>query len=785
MLLALAFLLALPAAAPLHRWCAGKISDATRVAAIAQYNAGISASANVAAERHYRDALALDPRFKEAAINLGVLCMERGALGAAERLFADALRLAMPSHCTGAGAGADADAVASTALRASALNNLANVALLRAQSSSLRKNVGVAAAAAFDRAIATATALFLRAHRVSPSTRVDALYNAGIALHEQRMHDAARAVFLRVLERAPRHRAVQDVNLGKVAIDVVAHDALGVRLQRRARGDRCDDGAVRARCALAVWLADRGEPRAALRAADRAAACAPRDLDALHHVFRLRGELLMWDGAEARAARLVALLDEALGASSSSSPQSWRPLTFDVFSLTLLELEPQWVRRVATALTRTWRRLEPLRRPSPLTPPPLAPFPPPPALRVALSSFNFRDHATASNVRAFLAQHNRSRLDLRCHSHGPNDRSARRRTIERLCGAGFVDTWKLEEAARARRIASDEIDILVDLVVHSHGASHGVAARRPASLVVAAQGYPGTSGASYVDYAIVDRVVVPAERRFSGGWSEKLVHLPTTYQMNSQRWAATSTAPSASVSAPGSRSCSRALLHPRRAAPDAAILCNFNSVRKIEPIAFALWMATLRRTPGAVLWLLRPRDAAGVRRTAPAADGGGVRRLQREAAARGVHPARLIFAPVLTSEAHERRVAACDLFIDTLAYGAHTTAAEVLWRGVPLLTRPALSFASRVSASLLAHVDAEAAALLTTRSSSQYEDVAVRLARGAAALLRPLRARIVAAAPTARAFDSELHARSVERAFRAMWELHKATRSPHHVVVVG
>ena len=250
MLLALAFLLALPAAAPLHRWCAGKISDATRVAAIAQYNAGISASANVAAERHYRDALALDPRFKEAAINLGVLCMERGALGAAERLFADALRLAMPSHCTGAGAGADADA--STALRASALNNLANVALLRAQSSSLRETAGVASATAFDRAIATATALFLRAHRVSPSTRVDALYNAGIALHEQRMHDAARAVFLRVLERAPRHRAVQDVNLGKVAIDVVAHDALGVRLQRRARGDRCDDGAVRARCALDV-----------------------------------------------------------------------------------------------------------------------------------------------------------------------------------------------------------------------------------------------------------------------------------------------------------------------------------------------------------------------------------------------------------------------------------------------------------------------------------------------------------------------------------------------------
>ena len=541
----LAALLVASGAAGAPRWCAS-LRDEQRTAAIVAFNSGVGASSSSASAAAYRAALALDPHFTEAALNLGALAMEAGELDEAERLFSNALRLA-----SSAPAALPCAALrASTAHRASALNNLANVALRRAQASALRRPER------FDREIAAATALFFRAHAVSPATRVDALYNAGVALREQRLHDDARSAFLRVLNLAPTHRTVQAIDLGKVAIDRAAHDALGARLRRRARGERCDAAALRARNALATWLADRGDAAAALDAAESARACAPFSLNALHHAFRLRGELLRWEGAEALAARLVALLDAEMGADTTPRPL----LAFDVFSLTLLELDPRWVRRVAEATTASWSGLAPVRRAlgsvafaradaaaggatrareahrrtgvrkqaggaagiRRARPP----------LRIALSSFNFRDHATGSNVRSFVAQSNASRLAVRCHSHGPDDGSPQRRTLERLCGGGWIDTWALGEVDRAERVVADGIEIFVDLVAHSHGASHGVAARRPAPLVVAAQGYPGTSGARYVDYALVDAVVVPPERRFSGGWSEKLVYMPASYQVS-------------------------------------------------------------------------------------------------------------------------------------------------------------------------------------------------------------------------------------------------------------
>ena len=339
------YLLVSSAAAPL-RWCA-QLRDEQRSAAIDAFNSGVGASSASASAAAYRAALVLDPHFTEAALNLGAIAMEAGELDEAERLFGNALRVASAPTTLPCAA-----LRASTAHRASALNNLANVALRRAQASALRRPER------FDREIATATALFLRAHAVSPLTRIDALHNAGVALREQRLHDDARSAFLRVLHLAPTHRAAQAIGLGKVAIDRAAHDALGARLRRRTRGERCDAAALRARNALATWLADRGDAAAALAAAEHARACAPRSLEALHHVFRLRGELLRWEGADTRAARLIALLDAEMGSDTTPRPL----LAFDVFSLTLLELPPRWVRRVAEAHTASWSRLAPVPR---------------------------------------------------------------------------------------------------------------------------------------------------------------------------------------------------------------------------------------------------------------------------------------------------------------------------------------------------------------------------------------------------------------------------------------
>jgi predicted O-linked N-acetylglucosamine transferase (SPINDLY family) len=110
---------------------------------------------------------------------------------------------------------------------------------------------------------------------------------------------------------------------------------------------------------------------------------------------------------------------------------------------------------------------------------------------------------------------------------------------------------------------------------------------------------------------------------------------------------------------------------------------------QFAPEVFAVWMRLLRAVPGSVLWLPQGNPAA-------------MRNLTTEAEARGVAPDRLKFAPYIAEgDLHLARMACADLFLDTLPYNAHTTAADALWAGLPLLTCKGATFAGRVAASLL------------------------------------------------------------------------------------
>ncbi len=123
--------------------------------------------------------------------------------------------------------------------------------------------------------------------------------------------------------------------------------------------------------------------------------------------------------------------------------------------------------------------------------------------------------------------------------------------------------------------------------------------------------------------------------------------------------------------------------------PRALVFANFNSVFKFHPASFGAWLAILRAVPRAVLWVLRPSgDAAS---SAAAAEA-----LLREAGAWGVERRRLVFAPVTSWAGHMRRLPAADLFLDTFAYNAHTSASDCLHAGVPLLTLAGATFQARV-----------------------------------------------------------------------------------------
>ena len=135
-------------------------------------------------------------------------------------------------------------------------------------------------------------------------------------------------------------------------------------------------------------------------------------------------------------------------------------------------------------------------------------------------------------MRPVFELHDRARFEIFGYSLVKSDASEIRRKIE-----GAVDVFREESSAVdadiAHRIAADQIDVLVDLAGYTDFSRPGVFARRPAPVQVNFLGYPGTLGANYIDYAVVDRVVCPGgiERH----WVEKLVYLPNCYMVASNR----------------------------------------------------------------------------------------------------------------------------------------------------------------------------------------------------------------------------------------------------------
>jgi predicted O-linked N-acetylglucosamine transferase (SPINDLY family) len=209
-------------------------------------------------------------------------------------------------------------------------------------------------------------------------------------------------------------------------------------------------------------------------------------------------------------------------------------------------------------------------------------------------------------------------------------------------------------------------------------------------------GFPGTTGAGFIDYVLADPVLLPFDQQ--AFYSEQIVHLPDCYMPAVPR--------NFEVTRPPGRAAAGLPEH-------GLVFCAFNQSFKIGPALFDIWMRLLVDTPDSVLWLARPHAVA-------------MDNLRREALARGVDPARLIFAPRVDARAdHHARLSLADLFLDTLPYNAHSTAHDVLAAGVPIITCLGASFEGRVAASL---VTAAGLPELVTDSPEAYEALARSLA---------------------------------------------------------
>ena len=329
-------------------------------------------------------------------------------------------------------------------------------------------------------------------------------------------------------------------------------------------------------------------------------------------------------------------------------------------------------------------------------------------VRLAYLSADFGDHPVAHALAPVIERHSRSELEVIGVSIAPRPPDP---MLSRLTAGldEFIDVSGMTDREAAVQIREREVDILVDLTGYTARSRPNILAARPAPLQVNFLGFPGTLGAGFIDLIIADRVVIPEESQSL--YDERVAYLPGCLL------------PPAEVArVPGAVPTREQLQLPL----DALVLAAFHTAYKLTPIVFTTWLRILSRVPGAVLWMGGVRSAVR-------------QRLQARATAAGIDPARLIFAPrVDPIEAHLARLAAADLYLDTLPYNAHTSAADALSANVPVLTCAGKSFAARVGASLLTELGLPD---LITTSLREYEERAVELALDGA-LRQAIRARI-------------------------------------------
>ncbi len=359
-------------------------------------------------------------------------------------------------------------------------------------------------------------------------------------------------------------------------------------------------------------------------------------------------------------------------------------------------------------------------------------------IRVGYVSGEFQHQATSILIGELFELHDRSRFELIAIDNGRNDASALRGRIERAFGE-IVDITRLPDREAAAAIRDRKIDLLINLNGYFGRERQRVFSFRPCPVQVSYLGFPGTLGAPYIDYILADPVVIPPGH--DTFYTEKVVRLPDTYQVNDRKRAIAERTPA------------RAEL----GLPDAGfVFCCFNNNYKITPRVFDVWMRLLKQVPASVLWLLEGNAAA-------------VRNLRGEARQRGVAPERLVFAPRMILPEHLARHRQADLFLDTLPCNAHTTASDALWAGLPLLTCTGGTFAGRVAASLLHAVGLPE---LVTESLDEYQARALELAT-TPDRLGDLRARLARNRTTHPLFDTERFRRHLESAYVTMWETYQ------------
>ncbi|XP_042395880.1 probable UDP-N-acetylglucosamine--peptide N-acetylglucosaminyltransferase SEC isoform X2 [Zingiber officinale] len=495
---------------------------------------------------------------------------------------------------------------------------------------------------------------------------------------------------------------------------------------------------------LASAYKDSGLVEAAIKSYRQALMLRPDFPEATCNLLHTLQCVCDWDDREKRFSEVEGIIRRQIKASVLPSVQPFHAIAYPIDTVLALEISRKYA-------VHCWLIASRYALPAFVHPPriPLMADSKSGRLRIGYVSSDFGNHPLSHLMGSVFGMHNRENVEVFCYALSQNDGSEWRQRIQSEA-EHFIDVSSMSSDLIARKINEDTIHILVNLNGYTKGARNEIFAMKPAPIQVSYMGFPGTTGAAYIDYLVTDEFVSPTH--LSHIYSEKLVHLPHCYFVNDYKQK------NRDVLVPISR-------HKRAdygLPEDKFVFACFNQLYKMDPDIFNTWCNILKRVPNSALWLLR----------FPAA---GETRLRAYAAAQGVKPDRIIFTDVAAKNEHIRRSALADLFLDTPLCNGHTTGTDVLWAGLPMVTLPLEKMATRVAGSLCLATGVGEEMIVD--SLKEYEERAVGLAENPARLLA-LSNRLKEVRMTCPLFDTKRWVTNLERSYFKMWNLYCVGNHP-------
>ncbi|SPQ95046.1 unnamed protein product (mitochondrion) [Plasmodiophora brassicae] len=323
---------------------------------------------------------------------------------------------------------------------------------------------------------------------------------------------------------------------------------------------------------------------------------------------------------------------------------------------------------------------------------------------VVFMSSDLRDHPVGRRLQHFFSFIDRRLIRAVAVSTTPDDGSVERQQIMADVEVFLDLSSQSSSSSLVARLRQERASIAIDLNGYTSGARSDVFAAGLAPCQALFLGYAETLGSRSMPYLITDRMASPVEISDPPYIHERLVYHPGVHVFSAYT--------RESGTGPGMRLPRSDRVH-LGLPVDGIVLCSFSQLYKVTPTMFAAWMSILRQTRGTVLWL---QEAIVV---------GAADNIRKEAEAAGMAH-RVIITPSQPAETHLAVKSLADLFLDTFPYNSHSTAADALWSGVPIVTLQGPRLVSRVASALLSSLGLDE---LITYDIDEYVQVVVDICK--------------------------------------------------------